>query len=164
MTNSFNPANDNVESFTFTNNLNQYPGTFTFYYKNDKQPQYCTTISDTYVIFDGYDATLDSTLQTNKVMAQGIVIPVFNMTDSFTPDLGEEQFSLLLNEAKALAYFELKQSVHPKAEQEIKRQWSAVQKGKTTVNRPTYFDALPNFGRRGWTNISFFKAQGWDRQ
>lgn len=87
------------------------------------------------------------------------------MQDSFIPDLDDEQFTLLLNEAKALAYFELKQSAHPKAEQEIKRGWSSVQKNKSVVNSPGYFNELPNYGRRGsWANSrpSYFKSRGWD--
>lgn len=163
MTNSFNIDNNNVESFVFTNDLNGFPGTFTFYYKTDKQPQYCTVISNYYVIFDGYDSTLDTTLQDSKVMAEGQVIPTFTMADNFIPDLSEDQVPLLLNEAKSLAFFELKQSVHSKAEQESKRQWSSLQRDKAVVNRPTAFDQLPNFGRPGTMFSSFFKRMGWDR-
>jgi len=165
MTNSFNPENNDVESFIFTNDINGFPGTYTFYYKNDKQPQYCTILSNYNVIFDGYDSTQENTLQASKTMAWGRVIPIFLMEDNFIPNLDDDQFTLLLNEAKALAYFELKQSVHPKAEQEIKRGWSAIQKNKATVNRPSYFNQLPNFGRRpGFptSQVSYFKTRGWD--
>lgn len=168
MVNSFNPRENNVESFTFNDNSNNFNSAYTFYYKNDKQPQFCTILSNYYVIFDGYDATQDSTLQNSKTMALGQVIPTFTMTDSFIPNLSEEQFVLLLNEAKSLAYFELKQSAHPKAEQEAKRAWSSVQRDKSIINRPTYFDQLPNFGRRGLLNNGYaatseFKSRGWDR-
>lgn len=163
MTNSFNPANANVRSFTFTDNLNSSPGTYTFYYKNNKTPQFCTILSNNYVIFDGYDASVDSTLQATKTMALGNISPSWSNTDTFIPSLAEEQVPLLLNEAKSLAYFELKQSIHTKAEQEAKRQWSSVQRDKSIVNRPTYFNQLPDFGRRGTMNSSFFKSKGWDR-
>lgn len=165
MTNSFNPSDSNVDSFTFTNNVNGIPGTYTFYYKDDRQPRYCCILSNFNVIFDSYDSTQDSTLQSSKTMAWGRIIPTFLMEDSFIPNLDDEQFTLLLNEAKALAYFELKQSVHPKAEMEIKRGWSSVQKNKAISNRPTYFNALPNFGRRGTSftsPVSYFKSRGWD--
>jgi hypothetical protein len=165
MTNTFNPENSDVESFTFTSSVNGFPGTYTFYYKTDKTPQFCTILSDYNVIFDSYDATQDSTLQASKTMAWGRIIPNFKMEDSFVPNLDDEQFTLLLNEAKALAYFELKQSVHPKAEQEIKRGWSSVQKNKAVSNKPTYFEQLPNFGRRGGmatSQVSYFKSRGWD--
>lgn len=163
MINSFNPANDNVLSFTFTDGNNSLPGSYTFYYKNNKQPQFCTIIGNYYVIFDGYDASTDSTLQSSKTMGWGEIAPTWSDTDSFIPSLDDDQVPLLLNEAKSLAYFELKQSVHTKAEQEAKRQWSSVQKDKSIINRPTYFDQLPDFGRRGTLNSSFFKSKGWDR-
>lgn len=168
MVNSFNPSETNVKTFTFADNSNNYNGSYTFYYKNNKQPQFCTILSNHYVIFDGYDNTQDSTLQGSKTMALGEVTPLFQMTDTFIPNLGEEQFQLLLNEAKSLAFFELKQSAHPKAEQAAKRGWSAVQRDKAIVERPTYFKQLPNFGRRGFFGNNFaasseFKSRGWDR-
>lgn len=163
MTNSFNPENDDVNSFTFTNNSNGFPGTFTFYYKNNKSPQYCCIISNYYVIFDGYDAEVDDTLQASKTMAYGHVTPTWRNDDSFIPNLDEEQVPLLLNEAKSLAFFELKQMVHTKAEQEAKRQWSSVQKDKSIIDRPTYFEQLPNFGRKGMGPTRYFKQMGWDR-
>lgn len=163
MVNMFNPNNDDVESFTFTNSRNSFPGTYTFYYKTDQQPQYCTIISDYYVIFDAYDSTQDSTLQASKTLAYGEVSPVWSNEDSFIPNLDEEQVPLLLNEAKSLAFFELKQTAHPKAEQFAKRQWSATQKRKAVIERPTAFDALPDFGRRSQNATRLFKDRGWDR-
>lgn len=163
ITNSFNPENTNVESFTFTSNINSFPGTYTFYYKTDKQPQYCTIISNYYVVFDGFDNTQDSTLQASKTMAYGLVTPHWSNDDTFVPILDEEQVPLLLNEAKSLAFFELKQSPHPKAEQEAKRQWSAVQRDKAKHVSPSYFDALPDFGRRGMAPTRTFKNRRWDQ-
>lgn len=165
MVNTFNPEEDNVESFIFTDSVNGMPGTYTFYYKTDRQPRFCTILSNYNVIFDSFDNTQDSTLQANKTMGWGRIIPHFEMQDSFIPNLDDEQFQLLLNESKALAYFELKQSAHPLAQQEIKRGWSTVQKSKSVDNKPTYFQQLPNFGRRGGmatSPVSYFKARGWD--
>lgn len=152
--NTLNPVDDNVETFTFSDTSNNYNGTYTFYYRNDRTPKLCTVLSDYYVIFDSFDATVDSTLQASKSMAFGQVIPTWSMTDTFVPSLNDEQVTLLLNEAKSLAFFELKQQVHAKAEQEARRGWTSIQKKKYTVNSPTDFDALPNFGRTG-TNPHF---------
>lgn len=168
MVNSFNPNEPNVEEFTFADSVNGFPGTYKFYFKNDRQPSFCTILSNYNVIFDSYDNTQDSTLQASKTMGWGRIIPRFKMEDTFIPNLDDEQFTLLLNEAKALAYFELKQSIHPKAEQEIKRGWSSVQKNKAVSNKPSYFDQLANFGRRGLFNNGYasrseFKSRGWDR-
>lgn len=143
MTNSFNTNDSDVESFTFT----ETGSLFTFNYKNDHQPNYCTILSNFYIIFDMFDNTQDTTLQAAKTLCYGQYITPFNMEDTFIPDLNDNQFPLLVNEAKALAFYELKQQPHMKAEQEIKRQWTAVQKNKSVINRPTYFDELANFGR-----------------
>jgi len=51
---------------------------------------------------------------------------------------------------------------HPQAEREIKRQWGTLQKDKSLVDKPSYFDQLANFGRAGPSNSSVFKAKGWD--
>lgn len=163
MINSLNPNLDNVHSFTFTNNKNTFPGTYTFYYRDDKQPQFCTVISDFYIIFDSYDSQVDSTLQASKTMSYGEITPIWSSEDDFIPNIDEEQVPLLLNEAKSLAFFELKQSVHPKAEQFAKRQWSAYQKRKSEVDVPTSFDALPDFGRRSPNATRLFKDKRWDR-
>lgn len=163
MVNSMNPNLDNVGSFTFTNSKNSFPGTYTFYFRDDKQPQFCTVISDYYVIFDSYDSQVDATLQNSKTMAYGEVTPIWSNEDDYIPNIDEEQVPLLLNEAKAMAYFEIKQSAHPKAEQFAKRQWSAMQKTKSRTNVPTPFDSLPDFGRHSPNATRLFKDKGWDR-
>lgn len=147
--NSFNPSDYNVYSFTFSDNSNGYNGSYKLYYRNDHTPTYCTILSNYYVIFDSYDSTQDGTLQSSKTMALGNIIPLFEMNDTFIPDLSEEQFQLLLNEAKALAFYELKQQPHDLAIQETKRGWSSIQKRKAVTNRPTYFDEIADYGRRG---------------
>jgi hypothetical protein len=147
MINEFNPADTDVESYTFNDDSNNFNGAFTFYYKNDRQPQYCCVLSNYYVIFDAYNNVYDSTLQGSKSMCFGQVVPQFLLQDGFIPDLDAQQFPLLVNEAKALAFYDLKQQPHALADRELKRQWSTVQKNKSINNRPTYFNELANFGR-----------------
>lgn len=163
MINRFNPSEDNVRSFTFQEGgLN-----FTFYYKNDIQPSYCTVIENRYVIFDSYDSNYDSTLQSSKTLFYGLKVTPFTMVDSFVPDLDDDKFALLINEAKSLAFYELKQMPHPKADQEIRRQWSSVQKGKAVSNKPTAFEQLSNFGRvprTGGYSSGGYGAYKWMRQ
>lgn len=167
MVNTYDPASSNVETFTFTDSNHGYSGSYPFAFYTDRQPQYCCIVNNYYVIFNSYDNTQDTTLQTSKTMGWGRIIPTFRMEDTFTPDLAEEQFQLLLNEAKALAFFELKQQPHQLAIQETKRGWSNVQKNKAIANRPSYFDELPDFGRGrkgGWgAATSYFKIRGFDR-
>jgi len=147
MVNDFNLNDSDVSSFNFVEGANN----FNFYYRNDRQPQYATVIENFYFIFDSFDNTQDTTLQGSKTLCSGQTIPVFTMQDNFIPDLDDYQFPLLLSEAKSLAFFELKQMVHQKAEMENKRQWSQVQKNKSIDNKPSHFDQLPDFGRRAWS-------------
>lgn len=139
---------DTTDSDVDTLSLDVDGESFLFNYKDDIQPRYCTVINNYYVIFDSYDNTVDSTLQASKTMAYGLTSPVWRMEDTFIPDLDDQQVALLLNEAKSLAYFELKQMPHTKAEQEARRQWSSLQRDKSVDNKPTAFDQLPDFGRR----------------
>jgi hypothetical protein len=145
---AFTTQDANVESYTLSDKSNGFNGNFVFNYKNDQQPIYCTIISNYYVLFDAFDSSIDDTLQANKTMMCGTIIPKWQMTDTFIPDLDEEQFPLLLNEAKSLAWLELKQQPHPLAAQETRRGWSTIQKKKAVINRPTFFDELPGFGRK----------------
>lgn len=151
MVNNFNPTDPTVGSFIFS--VNEFdtgsPASFTFYYRNDRQPTYYTVLSNQYIIFDSYDQTQDTTLQSAKTLSSAWIQPSFQKVDSFIPNLDEQQFPLLLQESKALAFAELKQMPHQKAEVEVRRQTTALQKYKSIVDKPTYFDRLPDFGRRG---------------
>lgn len=151
MTSQFNAVEADIQSFTLTiaENTTKSPNVFTFYYRNDRQPQYCCIVGNYYIIFDSFDKTQDSTLQASKTMAYGWVYPTFEMTDTFIPNLDAQQFPLLLNDAKSLAFYEIKNQPHQKAEEEVSRQVVSLQKWKAIANHPSYFDQLANYGRRG---------------
>lgn len=163
MVNRFNPTDNNVQTLVFTEGgLN-----FNFYYKTDHQPQYCTVFENKTLIFDSYDLGFDSTLQASKTLVFGQIVSPFSLTDGFIPDMDDNKFPLLLNESKSLAFYELKQMPHQKADQEIKRQWSTVQKDKSVSNKPTYFEQLPSFGRlprTGGYSSGGYAAYKWMRQ
>lgn len=146
----YDPTNVNTGSYTFKDfdNLSDYSNSFTLYYQNNRTPKYCTVIQNYYWLFDAIDMAVDTTLQSSKTMAFGVISPTWTVADTFIPELDDWGFPLLLNEAKALAFFELKQMPHPKAEKEAGRQWSTMQKIKSVVDKPTYFEQLPSFGRR----------------
>jgi hypothetical protein len=141
--NQYNTDETNVDIMTFTVGGKS----FNLNYKTDTLPKFCTVFNNFYFIFDAFDSSFDSTLQASKTMCLGELSPVWLMEDTFHPELDEQQVPLLLNEAKSLAYFELKQITHAKAEQEAKRQWGSLQRDKSIVNKPSYFDQLPDFSR-----------------
>lgn len=143
LTNSYNPSESDVGSMTFT----EGGYNFTFYYKTNLQPTYCTVLANYYVLFNSYDNTQDTTLQQVKTLCFGQTVPVFLLQDSFVPVLDDHQFPLLLNESKELAFYELKQQPHALANSEVKRQWAVAQKTKSKSNKPSYFNQLMDMGR-----------------
>lgn len=141
---SFSLNDNNVGSYLF----NELGETFTFKYRNNLQPSCCTVLSNQYVVFDSFQENFDTTLQTSKTQCYGSIFPAFSLVDSFIPIMDDNQFPLLFNESLSVAFYELKQQPNAKAEQEVKRQWSTVQKNKRIPYRPTPFDQIPSFGRQ----------------
>lgn len=99
----------------------------------NKAPEYYTSFDDQTMVFDSYDATVDSTIQANKTQVRAYTIPAFEMEDDFVPDLPDEAFAALIEEAKSKAMFKLKQMQDIKAEQESSRQqrWLSRKAWKT---------------------------------
>lgn len=150
ITDRYDITQPNVLTYNFTQGGNN----FTFRYLNDRQCNLCTVISNNFVAFNSFDHTQDSTLQASKTQAWGQIVPPFQLTDTFIPTLDDQQFPLLLNEAKSLAFYELKQMSHQKADQEVQRQWAVTQKTKSIANKPGYFDQLENYARVPRTGMS----------
>jgi hypothetical protein len=115
-----------------------------FIVQNDKPPQYWTSFDDEFMVFDSYNRNVDTTLQSSKSMAFGVKIPVFTLVDSFIPDIDENLFPLLLNEAKSWAHIELKQQAHQKAEQQSRRQRVTYQNDRERFQKN---DSYPGYGR-----------------
>lgn len=119
--------------------------------RNDQQPTYYTSFDDTHIVFDSYDSAVDDTLQESKVQAQGYVNPTWVVADDFTPDLPEEAFTYLLEEAKSRAFIKLKQTQDPKAEQESVRQARWLSRKDWRVHGGIKY---PDYGRK---NGKYFK-------
>lgn len=114
--------------------------------KNDVPPTYYTSFDDEYIVFDSYDSSVDTTLQEAKVQSMAYVMPDWNSEDTFIPDLPENAFTALVEEAKSRASFRLKQVADQKAEQEAGRQnrWLA-RKARRVAGGIKY----PDYGRKG---------------
>lgn len=106
--NARNSAASNVTVVTDVVSLNIF---------TDHAPTYYTSFDGEYLILDSYDSEVESTIQSTKFQCYGRVRPTFTISDSFVPDLPEQMFSYLLNESKAVAFVDLKQTQNPKAEQ-----------------------------------------------
>lgn len=121
----------------------------TFKYRNDKAPSFYTTFDDQTLIFDSFDSDVDTTLQKDKTRCYGRKDQTFSMENTFVPFLDKDLSTLLLNEAKVLAFAELKQAPHEVARQWARRGWNKAQKNKRGVDQDvSSFDQLPYFGRK----------------
>jgi hypothetical protein len=141
-TQGFNPSETDVDTMTHT--FNGFD--LSFVYRTDTAPNFYTTLDDNTLIFDAYDNTVDSTLQASKTLGYGSRVLQFVEIDSFVPELPSDQFALLINEAKSLAWAELKQVPHQKAEMTARRNWSHLAKSRIHIPTNSTMPG-PNFGR-----------------
>lgn len=126
---------------------------FKLYCRNDIPPCYYTTANDNTILFDGYDSTVDTTLQSSKTMGWGKKGFTWSDADGFVPPLDDVQSQRLLHEAKSLAFAELKQTQHVKAEKSARDIKIAQQSSKYKLPLQTAYDQLGIIGRRAqmWT-------------
>jgi len=75
--------------------------------RTNRAPTYATSFDDEFVVFDSYDSEVDSTLQESKIQAVAYVIPTWVSADDFIPDLPENAFPALVEEAKSKAALRL---------------------------------------------------------
>lgn len=149
MQQSLRDQDTGTDSLTYTNNGQS----FVHWYYTDRMPLKYTSTDNYTLLFDAYNADVDTTLQQSKTQCHGIVYPTWTMSDSFTPDLGPTQFSYLVNRAKVRAFAELKQAPNQEAISEARRQKIIIQKKKRTVpDRPAVFNVSARFGRREQLN------------
>lgn len=113
--------------------------------RNDQAPTYYTSFDDSHIVFDSYDSAVDDTLQESKIQAQGYYMPTWLPEDDFIPDLPDEAFTYLLEEAKSRASLKLKQVQDTKAEQEAVRQKTWLSRKDWRVQGGIKY---PDYGRR----------------
>lgn len=113
----------------------------------DKDPTQYTTPDDKTFWFDSFDEAVEANLQKENTLCWGKLVPSFQFADDFIPNLDPEQFSLLFNEAKALAFAELKQTPHQKAERKARDAKIRTQHTKDILYND-HFYKRPNYGRK----------------
>jgi hypothetical protein len=116
---------------------------------NDKHPDYFTSFDDNTLVFDSYDSSVDNTLQTSKTQVRAYVTPAFEMSDDYIPDLPEEAFSFLIEEAKSKAAYKIAQKPDEKAEQESRRQNQWLSRKAWRVDGGVKYQRFGR-GRRGY--------------
>lgn len=144
LTNNFNVDEDAVLEFGHTVGTSS----LVFKYYNDRAPTYYSSFDDETLIFDSYDNEVDTTLQKTKTLCYGKKHQSFTMEDNFVPFIDRDFATLLMNEAKVLAFAELKQIGHDEARKWASRGWTKVQKsGRGVDTNRNELDRVPNYGR-----------------
>lgn len=113
--------------------------------QTDEQPSYYTSFDDEHLVFDSYDAAVDSILQHSKTQVFGMVEPEFRLEDDFVPDIPTKAFPYFVSEAKSVAFLKIKEVFSQKDEQVAGRQKAWLSQEKHRVGGGIRF---PNYGRR----------------
>lgn len=111
----------------------------------DRAPIYFTSFNETVIVFDAYDADVETFLKTAKNQCYGKIYPTVSQTDAFYFDLPMDSFSFLLNEAKSVAFITLKQQQNPKAEQHAVTQRRRMSQQAWKLRNGIRY---PNYGRK----------------
>ncbi len=111
---------------------------------NDRMPSLYTSFDDEHIVMDAFKSSVESTLQTTKTQAYGIVTPTFSLSDTFEPDIDEDLFPYLLAEAKSACFSLFKSGSDPKVEQSARRLKSFVTTG---LYRTKQENVRNNYGR-----------------
>lgn len=139
-------VNQRNEDETNVDSVTDYGG-IELLIQNDKAPQYWTSFDDNYIVFDSYDSAADASyVQASKTQARYSAVPTFTISDSFTPDIDDNLFPMLLQEAKSTAFIELKQQTHAKAEQQSRSQKAKYQNERRKFKAANKLEG-PSYGR-----------------
>lgn len=114
--------------------------------RTDKHPDCYTSFDDEHVVYDSHDSSVDTTLQASKVQAMGYVFPVFELEDSFIPDIPVEAFAGLQAEARSRCQYWFKDFRDAKSEQESARQQRWLSRKAWRVSGGI---KMPDYGRKG---------------
>jgi len=111
---------------------------------NDRMPSFYTSFDDEHIVMDAFKSSVESTLQTTKTQAYGIITPTFSLSDTFEPDIDEDLIPYLLAEAKSACFSLFKSGSDPKVEQSARRLKSFVTTG---LYRTKQENVRNNYGR-----------------
>ena len=112
--------------------------------QTNRDPKYWTSFDEEHIVFDAYDNTSESTLQSSNSQSKVFVEPVFTISDTFIPDIPLSMFPQLLAESKSTSFSHIKQLPSQKAEQKANRQRRRV----STQSRLNNGIKYPNYGRK----------------
>ena len=118
-------------------------------YVINQDPTYWTSYDDTYIVFDGYNSIVDTTLQASKSVVYGTQQASWSHIDTFVPNIPEKFFPTLLAEAKSQAFVNLKQLSNAREERKATRGRMAMRNDAwRNENGEIKYNTLVNYGRK----------------
>lgn len=127
--------------------LNSGDSSIEIYYQNDLDPTYYTIIPHVGVILNAVDLRYQDTAQKTRTLAYGTKNYNFIYEDNFTFALDNVHMNILTQEAKSLAFAELKQTTHALADRSARESRITAQRRKDAGNSTQFYRQLPNYGR-----------------
>lgn len=111
---------------------------------DDTEAHIWTSFDDTFVVFDSYINTIESTLQGSKSQVMAKVLPIFTVLDNFIPTATANFFQLWLAEVKRAAFIYFRQEVSPVDEQKARRGLAVLRRDASRTNND---DGKVKYGR-----------------
>jgi hypothetical protein len=114
---------------------------------NDEHPKYWTQLDSGFLVFDGYDSSVDASgLEVANTMGIAKIMPTFEMRDDYIPPLPADMFPYLLAEAKVTCFYELKQMENAKEVQKSRKAEIRAMYAHWTANGSHYSVTKDKFG------------------
>lgn len=115
----------------------------------NRDPAYWTSYDDSFVVMDGYNSSVDATLQTSKSAVFGTSVPTWQPANNFIPQLPDKMFPIFLADAKGTAFLALKQQGNAKEESyAAKGRDRMVAISRRVVSSESKSNDDVNFGRK----------------
>lgn len=131
-------TNDNIQTVTD-------PTGVRLLIQNNYPPEYYTSFDDEHIVFDRYDAEVDTTVQATKTQAMAYKMPVFELDGDAVPKMPIDAFSELINTARAKANYWLRDFADQESKGEAMSQSRWMARKNWRVQGGIRF---PNYGRQ----------------
>lgn len=112
------------------------------YVRTDGPPMHWTTYNNNLILFDGYNSSVDDTLQHSKTLCWGRSTPEFEMRDDFVPPVDRMHMPLLLSEAKRMSFVNYKGVANANEERRNRNQRVKAQKHLWRANQRKPFHSV----------------------
>lgn len=120
----------------------------TLYYRKDVAPRFYTTIDDKLILFDGYNSETETSLQESKTTCFGTYSLEFQKNDGFVIPFDRKTTLQLIEDSKARASVELRQTQNPKAEAAARRLHVRSQFDNRQVGPADTYENRTGYGRK----------------